>query len=280
MDLAATLLERIGAAAVREVAEGHQSRVFELTLVDGQRMVAKVLDASIVDVDVVVARVDAVAELADLDPRVCRPVRVDGALVNVIDDDAGRSALLLCSEFAEGVALDVGDHSDAELMGKTLAGLHRSLARVTTPGLLEVAALRAVQSNVDEEPQLLHGDFNAGNLRRDGSMVRVFDFEDCGYGPRSFEIANALYMVLFSATIESDVSRLRTFEDAFLSGYRTEDGRDLDRRTVDHFVDLRVRALEGWLDDLSTAPVGIRTASPRWHQTLRSFVADYRRRLP
>jgi hypothetical protein len=81
VDLAARLLKRIGAAAVREVAEGHQSRVFEVTLVDGQRLVAKVLDASIAVLDVVVARVDAVAELADLDPRVCRPLRIDGGLV-------------------------------------------------------------------------------------------------------------------------------------------------------------------------------------------------------
>lgn len=280
MDLAATLLERVGAVSAREVAEGHQSRVFVLTLGDGQRLVAKVLDASIVAVDVVVARVDAVTELADLDPRVCRPIRIDGGLVNVIDDDAGRSALLLCSEFADGVALDVGSHSDAALMGQTLASLHRSLARVTMPGVPQVAALRAVPSGVDVETQLLHGDFNAGNLRRNGSMVRVFDFEDCGYGPRSFEIANALYMVLFSSTVESDVSRYRAFEDAFLGAYASEDGRVVDRRTVDHFVDLRVRALEGWLDDLSTAPVGIRTASPQWHQTLRSFVVDYQRRQP
>lgn len=278
MDLAARLLKRIGAAAVREVVEGHQSRVFEVTLVDGQRLVAKVLDASIAVVDVVVARVDAVAELADLDPRVCRPVRIDGRLVNVIDDDAGRSAVLVCSEFAEGASLDVGSPSDAELMGRTLAGLHRSLARVTTPGIPQVAALRAVQSNVDDEVQLLHGDFSTGNLRRADSMVRVFDFEDCGYGPRSFEIANALYMVLFSSTIGNEIWRYRTFEDAFLSGYGREDGQDVDRRTVDHFIDLRVRALEAWLDDVSIAPVGIRTATPRWHQTLGSFVTSYERR--
>jgi Ser/Thr protein kinase RdoA (MazF antagonist) len=274
------LLERIGAATVRSVAEGHQSRVFELTLVDGQRLVAKVLDASVVAVDVVVARVEAVAELADLDARVCRPVRIDGRLVNAIDDDAGRSALLLCSEFAEGVALDVGSTTDAELMGTTLAGVHRSLARVTTRGIPQVAALRAVRSNADDEVQLLHGDFNTGNLRRSDSMVRVFDFEDCGYGPRSFEIANALYMVLFSSTIKNEVSRYRTFEDAFLSGYGCEDGHDVDRRTVDHFIDLRVSALERWLDDVPNAPVGIRTATPQWRQTLRSFVASYERRQP
>jgi Ser/Thr protein kinase RdoA (MazF antagonist) len=188
--------------------------------------------------------------------------------------------LLLCSEFAEGVALDVGSPSDAELMGKTLAGLHRSLARVATRGIPQVAALRAVPSNVDDEVQLLHGDFNTGNLRRSDSMIRVFDFEDCGYGPRSFEIANALYMVLFSSTIESDVSGYRTFEDAFLSGYGMEDGQDVDRCAIDHFIDLRVRALEGWLDDVPSAPVGIRTATPQWHQTLRSFIASYERRQP
>lgn len=275
-----SLLELTRAATVQEVAEGHQSRVFELMQVDGQRFVAKVLDASLVDVDAVVARVDSVAELADLDPRVCRPIRIGSSLVNVIADDAGRPALLLCSEFAEGVAFDVASPSDAELMGETLAGLHRSLAGITRRGIPEVAALRAVRSDLDEEFQLLHGDFNSGNLRRDRSTVRVFDFEDCGYGPRSFEIANTLYMVLFAATIEAEIERYRKFEDAFLSGYQIEASHDVDRRTVDHFIDLRVRALERWLDDLPTAPIGIRTATPQWHQTLRSFVSSYEHRRP
>ena len=97
------VLELSEAATVQAIAEGHQSRVFELKQVDGQRLVAKVLDVSLVDVDAVVARFDAVAELAELDPRVCRPIRIGGSLVNVIADDAGRPALLLCSEFAEGV---------------------------------------------------------------------------------------------------------------------------------------------------------------------------------
>ena len=275
MDLATSVMELTGAVSVQEVAEGHQSRVFELMQVDGQRSVAKVLDVSLVDVAAVSARIEAVAELAELDPRVCRPIRIGGSLVNVIADDAGRPALLLCGEYAEGVAFDVTSSSDAALMGETLAGLHRSLARITARGIPVVAALRAVPSDVDEEFQLLHGDFNAGNLRRGGSMVRVFDFEDCGCGPRSFEIANTLYMVLFASTIEQAIERYRTFENAFLSGYETEDGYTVDRRSVDHFIDLRVRALEGWLDDLATAPIGIRTASPQWHQTLRSFVRSY-----
>jgi Ser/Thr protein kinase RdoA (MazF antagonist) len=269
------VLELTGAATVQEVAQGHQSRVFELMHVDGRRVAAKVLDASLVDVDSVVARVEAVAELAELDSRVCRPIRIGGSLVNVIADHVGRPALLLCTEFAEGVEFDVANPADAELMGETLAGLHSSLAQINPRGVPEVAALRAVRSEAHEEFQLLHGDFNSGNLRRTGSMVRVFDFEDCGSGPRTFEIANALYMVLFSATVADQISRYQIFEDAFLNGYGSEDGREVDRGTVDYFVDLRVRSLEAWLDDLSTAPIGIRTAPPQWHQTLRSFVVSY-----
>jgi Ser/Thr protein kinase RdoA (MazF antagonist) len=280
MDLAMSVLELTRAAAVREVAEGHQSRVFELTPVDGQRFVAKVLDAALVDAHAVAARVDAVAELAELDPRVCRPIRIGGSLVNVIADDVGRPALLVCSEFAEGVAFDVANPADAELMGETLAGLHRSLARIARRGIPEVAALRAVPSDLNEEFQLLHGDFNSENLRRAGSTVRVFDFEDCGYGPRSFEIANALYMVLFTATIEAEAERYRTFEGAFLGGYEGEAAHEVDRRAVEQLIDLRVHALECWLDDLPTAPIGIRTATPQWRQTLRSFVGSYERRQP
>ena len=87
-------------------------------------------------------------------------------------------------------------------------------------------------------------------------------------------------MVLFSSTIESEVSRYRTFEDAFVSGYVIEDGQDVDRRTIDHFIDLRVRVLEGWLDEVPSAPVGIRTTTSQWHQTLRSFVTRYEQTQP
>jgi Ser/Thr protein kinase RdoA (MazF antagonist) len=265
VDLASSVLQLTGAVTAEAIAEGHQSRVFELTTVDGRRFVAKVLDPSVVELDVVIARVEAVAELADRDPRVCRPIRIADCFVNMIVVEAGRPA---------------PRPIDAALMGETLAGLHQSLACVAARDIPEVAALRAVHSTVDEEFQLLHGDFNSENLRRDGSLVKVFDFEDCGYGPRSFEIANALYMVLFTATVEREIERYQPFEDAFLTGYATADGRDVDRGTVDQFLDLRVRALQLWLDDLSTAPVGIRTATPQWHETLRSFVDHYERRRP
>jgi Ser/Thr protein kinase RdoA (MazF antagonist) len=278
VELAQQLRQRLGATAVRELTDGHQSRVFVVTLVDGHRIVAKVLDASSVDADHVIARVDAVARVADLDPAVCRPIPIDGRLVNVIDGETEEPCLLLCSEFAEGAALDARNTGDAEALGSALARLHRSLARVDAPGVPEVAAVRTVGTSEVDGVQLLHGDFNAGNLRRSGTTIRVFDFEDCGYGPRAFDVANALYMVLFDFSIGHEHSLYREFEQAFLLGYEVEDGTPIDRRRVRHFVDLRVEALEQWLDDLPTAPTGIRMASPQWHDTLRAFVSEFQRR--
>ncbi len=263
-----------GATSAAPIAGGHQAHVFEVMLANKTRVVAKVLDSSVVEDDAT-ERVKAVAELANLDVRVCAPVPIDGRLVNTIDDD-GHSRIVVCFDFAEGLAFDVTRPVDAELMGSTLAGLHRSLARLEPRHIPELAALKAAGGVGDAGPvQLLHGDFNAGNLRRAGAKVRVFDFEDCGYGPPSFEIANTLYMVLFSATVDGEVKTYPLFEDALLSGYASGAVGKLDRSAIDRFIDLRVSALGSWLDDLSTAPVGIRNASPAWHGTLRAFVDRY-----
>lgn len=277
MDLRQALIRLVGATSAAPIAEGHQSEVFDVMLADGKRVVAKVLDSSIVDEDETDQRVTAVAELAEIDARVCAPVPIDGRLVNTIEDD-GHRRIVLCFDFAEGEGFDVRSPVDAELMGSTLAGLHQSLAQLAPKRIPELAALRASGGAADAGlVQLLHGDFNAGNLRRSGAMVRVFDFEDCGYGPPSFEIANTLYMVLFSATVDHEVEMYQSFEDSFLRGY--VGSGDIDRSAVDRFIDVRVRALGSWLDDLSTAPVGIRNSSPEWHGTLRAFVDGYAWRI-
>ena len=262
-------------AELRGLAAGHQSRAFELDFADGRRRVAKVIDAALVDATLVAVRAETFAALAAIDPRVCGPVLVEGRYVNEIERDDGATALVICTEFADGVVPDVGDRVAAEAMGSTLAGLHRSMARLEPRTIPRVAALQAVNSEAGDDEQLLHGDFNADNLRINGTAVRVFDFEDCGYGPRSFDVANALYMVLFSATVDDDIGRFAVFEEAFLRGYRATSDEPLDLATVDRFVDLRVDALSRWLADLSTAPIGIRTATPEWHATLRAFVSAY-----
>jgi Ser/Thr protein kinase RdoA (MazF antagonist) len=124
--------------------------------------------------------------------------------------------------------------------------------------------------------QLLHGDFNAGNVRDVNGVIRVFDLDDCGYGPPAFDVANALYMVLFDAVVHTTVESYETFRRSFVSGYVDLSRQDLADDALDRLIDLRVEALRRWLADLDTAPVGIRTASHDWLETLRSFAATHR----
>jgi Ser/Thr protein kinase RdoA (MazF antagonist) len=270
--MADLLVARFDGADVHELGGGHQSRVFLVTRRDGSAKVAKVLDATMVDRDQLGVRVGVIAALADLEQLVCRPLPIDDRLVNTLSDHY----TMVCYEHAEGVAPQVSNTADAAMMGRTLAQLHRSMAQIPPTGLPVVSALRSVSIGAAEPVQLLHGDFNATNLHQHGGIVRVFDFDDCGSGPPAFDVANALYMVLFDATVHDAPDQYWTFRDPFVSAYCDAAGHDIDHALLDHHIDLRVGALSGWLDDPDTAPAGIRTASPVWRATLRSFVAAYR----
>ena len=118
----------------------------------------------------------------------------------------------------------------------------------------------------------------AANLHQLNGSIKIFDFDDCGYGPRAFDVANALYMVLFDAAVHHARAPYEPFKAAFVSGYTDEAALALDADVLTSLIDHRVSALSSWLDDLRTAPTGIRTASPEWHGVLRSFVVDYNAR--
>lgn len=275
MDLVWRIAALTGAVSVRELSGGHQSRVF---LVDraGGRLVAKVRRAAGVDPAIVRARAEAVARLAAVDPWVCGPVPIGGELVTQIESDGAVHLLTLC-DFVDGRPPDPTTPADAELMGRVLARLHATMATVDASALPLVAALRTVRPDWDGPTQLLHGDFNAGNLRIVDGWCRVFDFDDCGRGPAAFDVANSLLMVQFDDMTGERPGTYEPFEAAFLGGYRAAADTRLDHDEVRALVDLRVDALEHWLDDPVTAPIGIRTSSPEWHATLRAFVADHRR---
>jgi len=94
-------------------------------------------------------------------------------------------------------------------------------------------------------------------------------------GPTEFDVANSLYMELFDAEINDDAPRYTTFRSSFLSGYADGRGKQLDLAAVDELITVRISALARWLDDLSNAPIGIRTSSAEWQDTLRSFVRSH-----
>ena len=127
MELASRLVADLGASDVRELSGGHQARVFEVLYGGGGRGIAKVVDASLVDAEMVARRVEVVNDLADLDRRVCRPLPINGHLVARIGvgDFVG---LVTCYEFADGVAMDPSNSGDARRMGQVLSQLHDSIA--------------------------------------------------------------------------------------------------------------------------------------------------------
>lgn len=279
MDLTGRLRAALPIEMIESLEGGHQSRVFRAIGPSG-RLVVKVQEAALVDRADLVTRLDVVATLADLDPSVCRPLSIDGTRIVELCTDGQVEHYVTCFAFAAGISPDPARATDAEAMGVALARLHRSMQRLPPFPLPAVAALDAVAV---EEPadtgcrQLLHGDFNAGNLRLDDSTVRVFDFDECGYGPPVFDVANALYMVLFDERTAGRTDIFERFRAAFLRGYVAESHSPIDDEAVDRFIDLRVDALAAWLDDLDHAPAGIRTASPTWLATLRAFVVDHHR---
>jgi Ser/Thr protein kinase RdoA (MazF antagonist) len=276
VDLSQAISELFDGASVERLHGGRQSQVVQVTDRVGRRVVVKAVDAALVDPGEFEARLDVVTTLADLDPRVCRPVPIGGARRVHLDDGSGASFLVVAYEFAPGRPPEVGDPVDAEHMGVVLAELHDAMRRLAAAPLPAVAGLRSAGSAVPgmSGRQLLHGDFNAGNVCLAGPAAKVFDFDDCGYGPVEFDVANALYMVLFDASIAVTPELYRVFRGSFLDGYRRV--APVADAVLDALIDRRVAALRGWLDDVSTAPIGIRTSSAAWRSTLRTFVDTYR----
>lgn len=277
MDLVEYLTSSLDLRDVDELAGGHQSRVFRAVRRDGAPVAVKAIDAGLVDRRELEVRLSVVDALADLDSRICRPLLLTDDSVIHFAIPSGEDRFIVGYEFAFGEQPEPGEASDAERMGAVLAQLHESMRRLPAVPLPAVSALRVTSMDADAAStgQLLHGDFSASNVRQTDEGLRIFDFDDCGYGPAEFDVANALYMVLFDQTTGGTSHTYDTFRESFVHGYRSFPGSSISLDAVDHFIDLRVRALAIWLDDLGSASIGIRTAPSAWHATLRSFVSAY-----
>ncbi len=274
----------VGVRIIEELHAGKQSKVFAATINDRQ-IALKLTDAGLADPATLAERMRVVDTLAAGDASadsgfgVAEPVRLNGEPVLRLG-----GWLVTATRFVDGTGLDGDSKQDATTMGQTLAVLHRQLAGLPAFSIPPVAALRNELDDSDRfadskhergDWQLQHGDFSHVNLIRTSDGLRLIDFDDCGYGPPAYDIANALYMVLFDSEIQDRSDRYQTFRPAFLEGYDQKSGSGTNIEQVDAMIDLRVDALARWLGDLSTAPIGIRTASSAWHGTLRAFVSSY-----
>ena len=147
------------------------------------------------------------------------------------------------------------------------------LDRVDLPAVAALAgAEQRTHDGVLGRRQLLHGDFSHANLLFADRRARVFDFDDCGYGPVEFEVGNTLYTMLFDAAMSSEMECYERFRSWFVDEYRSASGHDVPDALVEASIRSRVEALGRWIDQPDSAPIGIRTATPAWRDSLRAFV--------
>lgn len=266
--------DRLGVRPTRELDAGHQSHVFEAD-VGGRRCAVKLTDARYADARSLTARTRVVEELSGVDRAVLAPISIGGEFVSRVG-----GWFVTATPFVVGRSPDDGSRADAEQMGAASAQLHAAMATVPSTDLPLVGAFRTIAgaSTSAGDHQLLHGDLSGANMLLTDDGIRFFDFDECGHGPVAFDVANAVYMVMFDAEVNGgDARRYETFRSAFTSAYCERAGRSFDDGEIDRLIAVRIAALAHWLDDLSTAPIGIRTSSPEWHATLRSFVARHTR---
>lgn len=254
-----------GVSEVVELDAGKQSRVFS-ALVEGERAVVKLTDARLTDRVVLATRMLVAEQLARLLECVAPPIRIEGEFVRPIAD-----WLMTATRFVEGAHPDITDPAHARAMGSTLARLHEVMAEVP-PSALPPARALADEGVSPGDWQLLHGDFSNQNILRTSAGMQVLDFDDCGYGPVEYDLGNSLYMVKFDAFVRQSQEPYEVFRPEFLAGYAQRAGSAVDDRAVDEMIHLRTRALRRWLADPASAPIGVRTASPQWLETLGAFV--------
>ena len=264
----------IGVVRSEELHGGYQSRAFAGTC-GGERVVVKLTDSRLVDQGYR-RRVEMTSLLAQVDDSVVGPLMTKSGVIAELGE-----WLAVVYPFVVGETPDVSHEADVRRMATTLARLHRSLQQLDPVDLPAVAALAGVEPLTDavgpSQQQLLHGDFSQANLLFSDSGVRVFDFDDSGYGPIEFEVGNTLYMTLFDAAMGAEMQRYERFRAWFVDEYRSASGHDAPDELVDTSIALRVQALGRWLDRPESAPIGIRTATPAWRDSLRAFVRSQTR---
>lgn len=252
---------------IDELPDGKQSRVVR-ALIDGSEAAVKLTSSHLADGNLLTSRMQAVERLGNVHREVVAPIRIGGALVQPIGE-----WFMTATAFITGHELDAGNPRDAKLLGQQLARLHDALAGLDPLEIPPIAALDTTERSQERSGwQLLHGDFSTKNVIATSTMLRVFDFDDCGYGPVEYDVANSLYMELFDSDVNDRPDSYQAFRPAFLDGYGNGSGRPVDMAAIDEMMTARIEALGRWLDDLSTAPIGIRTSSAAWLETLASFV--------
>ena len=132
---------------------------------------------------------------------------------------------------------------DVMVYGETsAAGCWRLLPTEVRARFESVAARTGdLMARVDDRG-LIHADLHLGNALFHRGGVRMIDFDDCGAGPRLYDLAVALWEL-------RDGPDYAAFRDALLEGYLTH--RDLDVTHLDAFIAVRQIAFALWFTGMA-----------------------------
>lgn len=104
----------------------------------------------------------------------------------------------------------------------------------------------------DADTALIHADLQPANaVFTPGSVVPI-DFDDCGFGPRVYDVAVALWEM-------RDREDYPSYRDAFVDAYAAR--RDIDLTRLDDYIALRQVAFELWY-------TGMAQVNPDFHRRL------------
>lgn len=128
----------------------------------------------------------------------------------------------------------------------TYGGLSVSECRQLMPASLgqryDAVAERMVDMDNAPDRGLMHADLHLGNAVFDAGDIKLIDFDDCGTGPRLYDLAVALWEL-------RDRDDYPRYRDAFLSAYLST--RDADTTRLDDYIALRQVAFALWYTGMS-----------------------------
>lgn len=282
-------------ANAHPIAEGEQNLVFTCSL-RGERNILKATDSRHRDRRALETQLAMLDALKHRFANVCAslPIWGDDHIFEVAVE--GVPFYLVAYRYAAGKRAEITRHGHR--MGQALAELHDAMRRLPryafaeitsddtlaavgeaarTLGVPEKTYASALEYSDSRDMQLLHGDFNSGNLKIDGPAVNIFDFDNCVYGNLAYELGNSLYMVLFDQVRQADgnLARYRHFRRDFLEGYRHASHASPPEPVIDAYISYRVLLLSSWLQNPDDAPFFVRQSPSSWLDTLRTFVRVY-----
>ena len=244
---------------------GYENLLFRST--DPTGVVMRITHTSRRNVEQIAAEFEFIEHLAKRGAPVIGPVHsTDGKLVVEWTTEKGEPVLIAAMTEAPGAFKTPADWTvdDFETYGRTLAQLHDAgedfepscdahrrppwFHPQFDPGFgddplrprFERIIERARNLPAGGSGLLIHQDAHHGNLFfTEEGQITVFDFDDCGYGTVTHDLAICLFYRFFGKE-DVDLDTLRAFTQPFLRGYREVRALPEDwPRGVDEFLSLR-----------------------------------------